>query len=160
MPTQFSQFINGGNLQAGDRIAGLRNNLNTLFIPDTTSTLEINQVGHGFLVGQLLEVNGPGTFGLASAFSPLLSNVIGIVIQVIDANNFVLQYIGLTPPITPQINPPIAAFIPGNVYYLSDVVAGSYTAVAPVIPGHVLKPVLIAFTTTTAFILNYQGNVL
>ena len=163
MPTQYSQFINGGNLQAGDRIVGLRNNLNTIFNPaNTDSTIQITQPAHGFVAGTfpLVYINGAGNFVAANAASPLTASVIGIIIQVIDVNNFILQFIGLTPTITPQVNPPIAALIPGTVYYLSDAVAGSYTAVAPVIAGHVLKPVFIAFTVTTAFIFNYQGRVL
>lgn len=161
MPSQFSQFINGGNLQAGDRLVGLRNNLNTLFNPvNADNSVQINQPAHGFVVGQLVYVNGPGTFALANAAAPATANVIGIVIVVIDANNFILQFMGLTPTIAPQAAPPIAALVPGTVYYLSDATAGSYTAVAPVAHGHVLKPVFIAFTVTTAFIFNYQGNVL
>lgn len=165
MPTQFSQFIIGGNLLAGDLLAGLRNNLNTLFIPPTGGssggvTVAINQPLNGFLIGQLLYVNGPGTFARADATLPATANMIGIVVQIIDANNFVLQLIGLTPTIVPQVNPAIAALVPGTVYYLSDAVPGSYTPIAPVTPGHVLKPVFIAFTVNTAFLFNWQGNVI
>ena len=162
MPTQFSQFIDGGNLVAGDRVVGLRNNLNTIFDPTflTPGSLQINQPGHMFVIGELLYINGAGTFARANAASPATSSVIGIVIQIVDPNNFILQYIGLTPTIVPQTAPPIAALIPGTVYYLDDTVAGSYNNVAPIIAGHVLKPVFIAFTTTTAFIFNWQGNIL
>lgn len=162
MPTQFSQFNNGGNLAPGDRVVGLRNNLNTIFDPAflIPGVIQITQNGHGFLVGQLIYVNGPGTFALANAVSPATSSMIGIVVQIIDVNNFLLQFIGLTTIITPQANPPIAALVPGTVYYLSDAIAGSYTNIQPVTPGHVLKPVFIAFTINTAFIFNWQGNVL
>src|SRR5271163_236438 len=131
MPSQFSQFIDAGNLQAGDRIVGLRNSLNSIFIPNTTGTLQFTQPAHGLLLGQFVYVSGANTFALANAVTPATASSIGMVIEVIDVNNFILQFIGLTPTITPQANPPIANLIPGTVYYLSDAVAGSYTSVAP-----------------------------
>lgn len=162
MPTQFSQFINGGNPQAGDRVAGLRNNLNTLFDfsgqGGSTLTIPVNQVAHGLTRGQIVRLNG-GTFVTAQANNAANAEVVGIVSSVVDVNNFVLQFGGLVINLIAP-TPAYAPLTPGTVYYLDPAVAGNAIAVAPVVPGQINKPLMVAYTASSAFWFNYRGQVI
>lgn len=153
---KFSSFVDGGAPQAGDEVAGLRNGINTLFDFSTfngfTLSREFNQVAHGLVLGQVVRFDGIN-FVLAQANLPANADVVGIVAAVIDANNFILQFGGFVQNLIPLL-------IPGTVYFLSDIVAGGMTAVNPVVVGEVRKPLLISYSTTTGFWLNYQGQVL
>lgn len=156
--TKFSQFNFGGQPVAGDLAAGLRNGRDTLFDiagsgPPSTLTLTVNQIGHGFLAGNVLRLNG-AVYVLAQANNAVNAEVVGIVSSVIDANDFILQFAG----VIVNLPVPISPLTPGGVYFLSPTAAGAMTLVAPVTPGQILKSLLIANTTTSGFWLNNLGQ--
>jgi len=111
--------------------------------------ISINQSTHGFSVGNLLYLNS-STYTKAIATSSESSEIIGIVLDVIDADNFVMclpgsRITGLT------------GLTAGSIYYLSDTTAGEMTTSEPTTFGYISKPVLIADSTTSGIFVNYRG---
>ena len=113
--------------------------------------INVNQVGHGLVFGNVVRING-GLYVLAQADNVADAEAVGIVVDVIDANNFTLQFGGYIVG--------IGILIPGDVYFLSVGVAGALTAVRTVVPGSVVKPLLIADTATSGFWINQLGQLL
>lgn len=134
-------------------------NYQTLFADSTQSTglawadpqttlKRISQTTHGFSVGQAVYYTG-STYALAKADSDSTSEVLGLVYAVPDANTFVLAQVGY---ITG-----LSGLTAGSAYYLSDTTAGALTATHPTTPGHVSKPVLVADSTTSGYIIQSRG---
>ncbi len=139
-----------GNLAAGDQIVGLRNGLNKRFSfsgagSQTNFETSINQVAHGFSVGQVLTLSGT-IYILAKADSATTSDAIGMVQSVTDADDFVLVYGGLISG--------LSGLTAGTTYFLSPSVAGAYTATAPTTPGECRVVLFKANTTTSCYWLN------
>jgi hypothetical protein len=112
-------------------------------------TVTVNQNSHGFIVGNIIRCNGSNTYTLAQADNQAdATGVTGIVITVIDANNFIYQCGGL-------VTIAGATLTAATGYFLSATSAGAYTATEPVTAGTVSKSVFFAITTTTALWLNY-----
>lgn len=110
----------------------------------------INQVAHGFTVGQVVYFNG-SVYALALADTAADGEVIGIVEAVANANAFTLLTAG-------QIT--TLSGLTAGVYFLSDAVAGALTQTEPTTPGHISKPLLIATSATTGYFYNYRGKVI
>jgi hypothetical protein len=153
---KFDQFLDGGVPQAGDQAVGLRNGQNYRFdissIGGFSISKEFTQVAHGFSIGEILRLNG-AVFVLAQADMAANADVVGIVSAVTDADNFVLLFGGFVE----NLIPVLAA---GTVYFLDAAVAGAMTAVPPAVIGQVRKPLLIAYSTSTGFWLNYNGQII
>lgn len=153
---KFSQFIDGGAIAAGDIVVGLRGGTNTRF--DVSNAIgpnlsrNINQGAHGFVVGNILRISGSNTYAKAQANNEANSRAVGFVSDVIDANNFVLQFAGYAS------NPAFGPFGAGNVYYLDATLAGTVTPFAPAVVGQVVKVLLIPDTATSFYWLNYIGQ--
>lgn len=153
---KFDQFLDGGTPVAGDQAVGLRNGQNYRFDISSvnngsTISKAFHQIAHGFVIGNILRFNNAGLFVLAQADNAADADVVGIVSAVDDADNFVLLFGGFVTNLVPVL-------VAGSVYYLSPTAAGAMTAVAPVTPGQIFKPLLIAYSTSTGFWLNYQGQ--
>lgn len=58
-------------------------------------TTPVNQVAHGFSVGDVIRLNG-STYTEAQADTEPNANAIALVVEVVDVDNFVLQSFGLT----------------------------------------------------------------
>src|SRR3954470_20795762 len=114
-------------------------------------SLTINQSSHGLSAGNVIKCTGSNTFATAKADSAADAEVIGIVSSVIDSNNFIFQYAGVISGLT------VTA---GTVYFLDPSTAGAITATAPSTSGQVVKPLLIAMTSTTGLWMNQRGEVL
>lgn len=116
------------------------------------STLEknISQSSHGFSVDDVLRLSGT-SYTEAQADSAANAQVIGIVSAVADTDNFTLTTGGLVSGLT--------GLTAGTVYYLSPATAGLLTATEPTTDGQVSKPVLIADTTTSGYLINSKGVV-
>lgn len=81
-------------------------------------TKQISQPSHGFSVLQAVRLdNTSGLWVLAQADSDINSGTMGIVKEIIDANNFIIQYSGI---LTVTPNP----FAEGMWYFLSTTTAG------------------------------------
>lgn len=112
----------------------------------------VNQVAHGFTVGNILKCTGANTYALAQANTAANAEVIGIVSLVVDADNF---FLGTAGSITG-----LSGLVAASVYYLSPGTPGAATATRPTTATQVVKPVFIATSTTTAIWTNMLGIVL
>lgn len=142
------------NITAGTGIT-VTNGTNTITIAASgggaNSQINVTQSSHGFTVGQALYLNST-TYTLAKADAVATAEAVGIVSVVIDANNFTLILSG-------QITT-LSGLTAGSVYWLSDATAGLLTTTQPSTVGNVQKPMLVAYSTTAGFIINYRGEVI
>lgn len=111
---------------------------------------KINQASHGFVVGNVLYLNG-ATYTKAIATSSAAAEVVGVVSRVVDANNFELTLSGEISGLT--------GLTAGAVYFLSDSVAGTYSLTEPSTIGYVSVPVGVASSTTTFYVAPKRGVV-
>lgn len=76
----------------------------------------------------------------------------GIVIEVVDSDNFVLLTNGYVTG--------LSGLTAGEVHFLSDTTAGALTTTEPTTATHVSKPLLLADSTTSGYFYNFRGNVI
>ena len=98
------------------------------------TTEAITQTGHGFTEGDVVRFDNatPNTFTKAQADTADNAKAVGVVTEVLNANDFVVTYSG-------RIISGVPAFPEGTVMYLSDTVAGAMTATAPAIEVRILE---------------------
>jgi len=80
-------------------------------------SVPINQVAHGFVAGDVIRISGVNTYAKAQADSPVNAEVVGIVTEVTDVDNFVYITEGIVSDGTP-------VFAAGDVLFLSRTTAG------------------------------------
>jgi hypothetical protein len=114
------------------------------------SSKQVTQNSHGFTVGQAVYLNG-STYALARADLASTAEAIGVVSNVITSNIFEVTELGYISG--------LSSLTPGEVYFLSDSVAGGITVNEPTNVGSVSKPMLIADSATSGYVLNYRGVV-
>ena len=121
----------------------------------TTKTLkeEIAQTAHGFTVGSVLRWDySQGKYALAKADTALNAEVVGVVNELSDANNFYLTYSG-------YIEIPTLSGGSYPVLFLSGTTAGELSSSPPSFIGSVVKPVLSRSTNGAGHIvMNYLGT--
>lgn len=111
---------------------------------------DVNQTTHGFSVNDwVYNTGGATSYALADASAASTAESIGIVSDVADVNNFTVQFGGRITGLT--------GLTAGEAHFLSEV-AGDITATAPSTVGAVIKPVLVADSTTSGFIFNMRGS--
>jgi hypothetical protein len=110
----------------------------------------ITQAIHGFSPGEALRNNGT-IWVRAQADNESNSEALGIV-ETATTNSFVLVSSGL-------ITISGGTYTPGEVYFLSDTVAGGLTSTEPISAGVVTKPLLFALTPTTGYVYSMRGSV-
>jgi len=110
-----------------------------------TLELDVTQ-GNAFSVGEWIYHNGT-IYVLADASAPGTAESIGVVTAATGAD-FTVQFGG-------RITG-LSGLTAGEAHFLSET-AGAITATAPSTEGAVIKPVLIADSTTTGFIFNMRG---
>lgn len=116
-------------------------------IPDIPCTYAnctpIMQSSHGFAVGDVLYVDSSKHYALAQADNFATSNAVGVVKEVVDLNNFILQSQGYNEgSFTVDdmgVDIPAAA-----VCYLSSTVAGKVTTTNPVTAGNISRPIYVS----------------
>ena len=116
------------------------------------TTKDINQSSHGFSVGDVLRWEGASggvDYAKAKADTDANAEVIGIVVAVIDNNNFTL--------LTNGYISGLSSLTAGTVYYLSASTAGALTSTEPTTSGYISKPILIAISSTEGFFFNMRG---
>ncbi len=141
-----SPFANGAGLMLHFTPAGDAGSTTTDVVP---FTLGVNQVAHGFVVGNWLKVTGASTYAKAQADTKANSQVVGVVIDVVDADNFVIQSGGYCDL--------LSGLTAGTVYYLSASSAGAITATEPTAEDQISRPVFIADTTGAGWIQIKRG---
>jgi len=117
--------------------------------PDPVEGTEnIVQVAHGFAVNDVLRYDS-GAWVKAQADVPENSEALGIVIEVMDDDEFMIAYSGR-----------ISTFVgltPDEVYFLSPTTAGEIQTTDPVFPD-ISKPILYALSATEAVIQIRRGS--
>lgn len=111
----------------------------------------VTQNSHGFVTGDVLRFSGAGTFAKAQASSAANAEVVGVVESTLDSNTFVIVYYGEIRGLT--------GLTATTVYFLSASTAGALTATPPTDTGTVVKPVLVAGSSTEANVINHVGTV-
>jgi len=110
------------------------------------------QTGHGFSLFDCIFKNSDGDWQLSNAADPENSDVDGVIIEIINANNFKFK----TPWSVIESNN-FSGKSPGDIYYLDPAVLGGITDVEPVTIGHVSKPVFKFLDSKTAIFLGFRG---
>lgn len=117
-----------------------------------TTYYKVTQTSHGFSAGNVIRNSGTAnTYTKAQADSAANAEVVGIVIEVFDSNNFTYVTEGI-----------ITAGVPtntaGTVYFLDPSTSGTLTATEPSTTGQISKPLLIILESAAkAFFHNYRG---
>jgi hypothetical protein len=112
----------------------------------------VNQVNHGLAEEDIIRCTTSNVFIKAQAdLGANATAIVGIVVEVLDDDNFVFQFGGIVTGLT---------VTGGEVYFLDPDTAGAFTNVPPSIQNQVRKPLLIAITDTSALWINQLGQVL
>ena len=111
----------------------------------------ITQTTHGFAIGDVIYYSG-SAWAKAKADVDATSEVLGVVSVVPGANDFTVTQLGYISG--------LSGLSAGTTYYLSAATAGALTATEPCsIASQVSKPVLVAVSATTAYIIHSRGAV-
>lgn len=110
----------------------------------------ITQASHGFVVGDVLYLNG-ATYAKAKADAANTAEVVGVVSKIIDASQFELTLSGEISGLT--------GLVAGEVYFLSAATAGALTVTEPTVVGQVSLPVGVASSTTSLYVAPKRGSV-
>jgi hypothetical protein len=144
--TQAATASNNGFMTSAyaSKIDGLGNS--------TGVSKDIHQHSHGFVVGDVLYLNGT-TYTKAIANAVATAEVVGMVSAVAAGDNdFTLSGGGYISGLT--------GLTAGTIYFLSPSTVGTITATEPTTIGQVSKPVLITDTTTSGYLFNMRGMLL
>lgn len=114
------------------------------------TTDRITQASHGFVVGDVLYLNG-STYAKARADAANTAEVVGVVSKIIDASQFELTLSGEISGLT--------GLVAGEVYFLSPTTAGALTVTEPTVVGQVSLPVGVASSTTSLYVAPKRGAV-
>lgn len=110
----------------------------------------VTQTAHGFSVQDVVYYTG-SAYAKAKADVDSTSEVLGVVSAVAGANDFTIIMDGFVSG--------LSGLTAGTTYYLSPTTAGALTTTSPTTTGQVSKPVLVAVSTTTAFVLQSRGAI-
>jgi len=109
----------------------------------------INQTTHGFVVGDWLRNNG-SVYVKAIADSDTNAEVLGVVSTVTDVDNFSLTTSGYVTG--------LSGLTAGEGHFLDPDTAGAITDTATTTEGDIIKPILIADSATSGFVVNMLGT--
>jgi hypothetical protein len=115
------------------------------------NVVTILQDSHGLAIKDVIRLSG-SNYIKALADSSTNAEVIGVVSKINSANSFDLTLYG-------KISD-LSSLVAGTVYYLSSSTAGLLTDTEPSVAGQVSKPVLIADSTTSGYVVNMRGIVI
>lgn len=118
-----------------------------------SSEITINQDDHGFSVLNVVKSSGvDGTYALAQANTSANADVVGIISEIIDANNFKLLTSG------ELISTSVPNYAAGTVVYLSESTPGILTDTEPSSINNVSKPLGVVTTAANSMIfVNWRG---
>jgi hypothetical protein len=108
----------------------------------------ITQASHGFSTGEAIGWCS-GTYSKAIADGTYDGEILGLVSSVVNTNQFVLTQSGY---ITGQ-----TGLVTNSTYFVSPTVAGNIQITAPTTVGELVRPILVADSTTTGWVLPYPG---
>lgn len=108
----------------------------------------VTQAGHGFTVGKWLYLVGD-VYTLADNTSVVTAEVVGAV-SATDGDDFTLQLAG-------ELSG-LAGRVAGTVYFLG--LNGDLTDIQPTLLTEVIKPLLVANSTTSGIMKDYRGDLI
>lgn len=109
---------------------------------ENPNVVAVHQPLHNLQVGQFVRLQGPVDYVLADSTSKQNSQVVGLVINVVTVNDFVLQTSGYNIGAVTQDDLG-AALVPGTTYYLSATLSGAIGA-EPTAAGLFSKPLFVS----------------
>ena len=117
----------------------------------------ITQSSHGFTVGKVLKSSGSdGAYATALANTAANAEVVGIVVQVIDANTFTMALSGRI-----TVDGAVPNVTAGSVLFLSASSAGDLTSTEPTTAAQISKPVAVVTTADSEMLMvNYRGEII
>jgi hypothetical protein len=149
---KFSEFVP----EAVSEVVGLTSGANSIG-PNSGgggSVVEIiTQDTTGLAVGDWVRINSAGLYVPAKGDSAQDAEVVGVVKNILSISQFTLQqagYILTTDAVFTGLNP-------SDVYFLSTTTAGAMQDVDAVVNGQVSRPVFVADTPTSGWVLPYRG---
>jgi hypothetical protein len=117
--------------------------------PTGPAATAVHQVGHGFAVKDVVRLSGASTYTKAQANSAANSEAVGIVSAVAGADDFTFVH-------NAYISG-LSGLTAGEVHFLSPSSAGALTTTDPTTAGQISKPILVADSTTSGFVLVMRG---
>jgi len=114
-------------------------------------TKGITQFGHGFSIGDVVGYSG-SSYNKAIGDGTYDGEIIGIVSEVIDINNFNIIQSGYIKN--------LSGLVKNTTYFVSPTTTGDYTNTAPTSYGYLSKPILFADSSTTGWVLPYPGYII
>jgi len=135
------------------KVSALANNANwNLFSSgggDATKK-KYQQTAHSFSVGNVVSFNGTSFVkGIASVANTY--EFLGVVSNVIDANNFTLTYSGFIDLAA------VTGLSANTVYYVSPAIAGAITPIEPFNAGETSKPIIITQQSNKGLVISDRG---
>lgn len=114
-------------------------------------TNSVTQAAHGFIVGNAVYYTG-SAWALSQGDTAAHAEAIGLVSTVTSSSVFVVTTSGYVTG--------LSGLTAGSAHYVDPVTAGNLTATAPTTAGQVSKPLLIADSTTSGYVVNFRGEIL
>lgn len=120
-----------------------------------TLTEDVEQTSHGLSVGDVIRASGSGnTYTTAQADNSVNAEVVGIVTDVPDANNFTYTFGGI---ISSSAVVPTGSL--GDALYLSPTTPGDITTTEPTAEGEIIKPIGIILDSNQKMLyVNMRGS--
>jgi microcystin-dependent protein len=119
------------------------------------ATVILTQASHGFAVGDVLYLGGT-VYTKANASEPESSEVVGIVSEIIDANDFKLTSSGVVENLTSSNFVEAALPSEGDVIFLSTT-DGKMSVSEPTVAGEISLPLGVAKTTSSMYVQLKRG---
>ena len=114
-----------------------------------SNIITVTQATAGLAVENVMYLSAANTYAKAKADALATASAVGIIIQIVDANTFILQTSGYQ-----------SGYITGKadatVYYLSPITAGLMTLTKPTTVGQFIKQIYISNTATTGYVQETQ----
>ena len=114
-------------------------------------TKRITKLAHGFAKGNAIGWSG-GVYSKAIADGTYDGEIVGIVKSVVSPDVFDLTQSGYVTGLT--------GFVTNSTYFVSPTVAGALTFTSPTTVGHLVKPMFVANSATSGWVLPYPGYVI
>jgi hypothetical protein len=145
-PTQANQWVKPMlvAINAGD---GLILEQLPMPIADGVNKIYVNQAASSFVAGDIVYISAANTYAKAQANALATSRAVGIVVWA-SGTEFVIQTSGFTTAITGKT--------PGSQYWLSSGTPGAMTTVEPSTSGLVSKPIYVALTADSGYIVEQR----
>ena len=111
-------------------------------------TKRLTITNHGFAINDVIGWSG-GSYNKIIADGNYDGETIGVVSDVVNANTFDVTQSGYISGFT--------GLVTNSTYFISGTIAGAISQTAPTTVGYLVKPILIAISPTSAWVLSYQG---